>query len=134
MTHDSIPAREPVDFRHPGVTTIAGTVYTRVVISQTRSKPCPSPNRVVLFVVRSSAVTGQPLQRDGRLGRVRRHVVRRVRLCALDHQMSGGHYRGHLVAGHTVIISKVGFPEVFYGDVAAVYVVPAFGQRGPVSL
>lgn len=93
-----------------------------------------SPNRVVLFVVRASAVTGQPLQRDGRLGRVGRHVVRRVRLGALDHQMGGGHNGGHFVAGHAVIISKVGFPEVFDGDVAAVYVVPAFGQRGSVSL
>lgn len=117
--------------RHGAVAETAGTVVTLYII---RLEPYRSPNRVVLFVVRASAVSRQPLQRDGRLGGVRRHVVRGVRLSALDHQMGGGHYCGHFVAGHTVIISKVRFPEVLYRDVAAVDVVPAFGQRGSVPL
>lgn len=92
------------------------------------------PYRIVLFVVRTAAITGQPLQCNGCLGSVGRDVVRRMRLRALDDQMSGRHYCGHLVARDTVIVTEIGFPEVFYCNVSTVNAVTAFRQRCSVSL
>lgn len=92
------------------------------------------PNRIVLFVIGTAAVTWQPLQCNGRLGSVGRDVVRRMRLSALDHQVSGRHYCGHLVARDAVIIPEIGFPEVLYCDVPAVDAVTTLGQRRSVPL
>lgn len=48
--------------------------------------------------------------------------------------MSGCNYCGHFVTRYTVIISKIGFPEVFYSDITTMYAVTTFGQRSPISL
>lgn len=92
------------------------------------------PDRIVLFVIGSTAVAWKPLQRDGRFCRIGRHVVRGVWLCAFNHQMSGGYDGRHFVTGHAVVISEISFPKVFNGDVTAVNVMTAFGQRSSVSL
>ena len=92
------------------------------------------PNNIVLDVIGSAAVAGQPLETDWEFGRLRGDIMRRVRRRAFDDQVRGGHQRGHFVGHVALVVAEVAALQLGQRQIAAVGFGAFAWQRPAVHL